>query len=156
METIALKQHEFEYAYSNYRPKMSKLAYYKIGNIFDAEDICQELFLKLYENIDKIKNKKNWLNVVLRNMIASYYHNIRETPTLLDIFELDNNVCNSIFNNNYDNIETSILLDEILDNKEIFKCDINKKILYFLIFEDKSYMEIARLLNLTKKQIHPT
>ncbi|WBX76020.1 sigma factor [Tenacibaculum ovolyticum] len=48
----------------------------KISTKHIAEDILQEVSLKLYDNLTKktvIKNYKNWLFQVARNAIVDYY-----------------------------------------------------------------------------------
>lgn len=151
MEALALREHEFESCYTNYHPIMSKVAYYKTGNRDDAEDICQELFLKFYENLDTIRDKKNWLNTVLKNMICTYYTKNTDYPELMDYSSLEEQASRSIFDND---IETSMILEEIFENCELLDNDIDKQIFYLSVFDNKSYNEIGRLLNLTKKQIH--
>jgi len=45
----------------------------KVNNFHDAEDICQEVFLRFYRKIDEIEHPRTWLHGCLRNVVFDYY-----------------------------------------------------------------------------------
>lgn len=47
--------------------------YSKIGNYHDAEDICQEIFLRFYRKLDEIESPRKWLFGALRLVVFDYY-----------------------------------------------------------------------------------
>jgi len=45
----------------------------RIGNFQEAEDICQEVFLRLYRKYDEVENTRRWLYGALRIVMLDYY-----------------------------------------------------------------------------------
>lgn len=48
----------------------------KVSNSYDAEDLLQDVFLKLYMNLDKLKDEvklKSYIYHIVRNAIVDYY-----------------------------------------------------------------------------------
>ena len=45
---------DYRNAYSEYYPLIYSILYTKTGNTHDAEDICQEVFIKFLKNFDSI------------------------------------------------------------------------------------------------------
>ena len=57
----------------------------RVGNTLDAEDLLQDVFLKLSQsNLDEVKNLKSWLYTIARNSITDYYRKKR-----LEIYTLE-------------------------------------------------------------------
>lgn len=55
----------------HYGNMLLRLAYSYMKNIYDAEDVVQEVFVQLLKNIEKLESdeyKKNWLICVARNI----------------------------------------------------------------------------------------
>jgi len=112
----------------------------KISDEFTAADILQEVGIKLYNNLNKktdIKDYKTWLFQVTRNTIADYYRkNKKETEIVL-------------------------IEDEIVINTSVCVCDLSgfviqnylpekySKALYLSDIEQKSQQEIAEILHLS-------
>ena len=58
-----------------YKSSMYALAYSKVGNLQDAEDIAQEAFLKAYRNLRKLKQWDNfyaWLYSITSNLCKDW------------------------------------------------------------------------------------
>jgi len=60
----------------------------RINNQLDAEDLTQEVFLKLYNSkSDKVENVKSWLYAIAKNSIIDYYRKKKHfTEEVEDIF----------------------------------------------------------------------
>ncbi len=63
----------------------------KVSNEQDAEDILQNVFIKIFTNIDKVSNKEklqSWIYTVARNAIIDYYrtHSKNKTTSIEDDF----------------------------------------------------------------------
>lgn len=59
-----------------------------MANEQDAEDILQDVFLKIYSNIDKVKDNDRiyaWVYRITRNSIADYYRKKRDTAEFSDL-----------------------------------------------------------------------
>jgi len=78
---------EFRKIVEKYRGKVMALALNIIGNREDAEDACQDVFMKVYLNLDKFDFKKslnNWLYSILFNRCLDY---LRKRRRFFKFFE---------------------------------------------------------------------
>ena len=63
----------------------------RVKNEEVAKDILQEVFLKIHQNINKLKNDKkiaNWIYQITRNTIIDYYRKKKQLTTGLPIEEI--------------------------------------------------------------------
>lgn len=61
----------------------------KVGNAHDAEDILQEVYVKIFRNLDTLEKKnavKSWIFTITRNTIIDYYKKKKDIPVLPDVF----------------------------------------------------------------------
>ncbi len=66
---------EFESVFENYGKMLYKIAFLYLGNVADAEDILQEVFIKYLKSDKPFKNdehKKAWLIRVTQNKCKDY------------------------------------------------------------------------------------
>ncbi len=49
------------------------IVYSRINNYHDAEDICQEVFIRFYRKLDEINNPRKWLLGCLRIVVLDFY-----------------------------------------------------------------------------------
>ena len=65
----------------------------KIHDKSAADDILQELFIKIHSNIDKLKDEtkiQSWIYQICRNLITDYFRSQnRNIPNELTVFNLD-------------------------------------------------------------------
>lgn len=99
----------------------------KVKNKYDAEDILQDVFIKIYKNIDKLNeqtNLRSWIFKITKNTIIDYYRKKKDISVDINILENDLEK-----NNNSDNM-----------NEEISRC------LEIMILElPNKYQEIIEL-----------
>lgn len=72
---------EFTLIFNKYKTRVYNYAYRMLSNQMIAEDIVQDVFLKLFDNLDKIRKKESiefWLIKTVRNEIFSYHRNQTE------------------------------------------------------------------------------
>ena len=66
-----------EQVYNDYYQKVSNYILSKINNFHEAQDICSNVFLKVYENIESFDEKKasmsTWIFTITRNTLTDYY-----------------------------------------------------------------------------------
>lgn len=63
----------------------------KVGNKQDAEDILQDVFLKICSNIDQMKDNGRiyaWIYRITRNVIADYYRKKKDTIEISELPEM--------------------------------------------------------------------
>lgn len=77
-----------DYIYTQYYDKVFGYVRSKIFNQDDAEDIVQNVFLKIYSNLDKYDQAKasisTWIYTITRNAVYDYMREKRDRP----VFEL--------------------------------------------------------------------
>lgn len=80
-------QAAFAELYNAYVDKIYKYIYYKVGNPTDAEDLCEQVFLKAWEAIGRYKwcghPFSSWLYKLAHNLVVDHYRTRRE-PVPLD------------------------------------------------------------------------
>src|SRR5690349_5468972 len=67
---------ELAEVYTKFRKSLFTYIHSKINNREDAEDILQNVFVKMTSNIEKLSDKEkvqNWLYRITRNTIIDYY-----------------------------------------------------------------------------------
>lgn len=115
---------------------LSKYIKKHINNKSDAEDVLQEVLLKIYSNIDDLRDYRKisvWVYKIAKNTIIDYYRRKNKEMVQLaeNVFEED--------------------IDEDSCNTEISKC-LNKMIEYL----PEKYKEVIKLIEyngLTQKEV---
>ena len=119
-----------------------------------AEDIVQNVFLKLYENLDLINNKDNisyWLFITARNEIYGYYRSKKSRVDQFNVYDAEEI-----------EIEIPDKLEEIFElreMKEIILKELNnipveqREPFIMKEFSGLSYKEIASIMNIDKNTV---
>ena len=72
---------EKEALYTEYREKVSRYVFCKLRNKNDAEDLVSEIFLKVYENLDKfdasLASVSTWIYTITQNTVTDYFRSNR-------------------------------------------------------------------------------
>lgn len=89
--------------YEQFYPKVLSYINGKVNNYHLAEDLCSDVFLKIYEKIDTFDDSKasvsTWIFTITRNKLTDYYRTRKisggEIPEYLaDDTSLEDDVCN--------------------------------------------------------------
>lgn len=78
------KEKEFEKIYNEHRKRVFYLSYSITGDYDESMDIVQEVFLKIYKNMEDIKDIKPYILTVARNISLN---RVRGDKKTLDIDE---------------------------------------------------------------------
>lgn len=82
-------QAAFAELYNAYVDKIYKYIYYKVGSAQDAEDLCEQVFLKAWEAIGRYTwcgyPFSSWLYKLAHNLVVDHYRTRRETLPLNDV-----------------------------------------------------------------------
>lgn len=77
--------------YSSYYSKVHRYIQGKVNNSVLADDLCSDVFLKVYEKIDSFDDRKaslsTWIFTITRNTLTDYYRTRRvyeEIPETLE------------------------------------------------------------------------
>ncbi len=76
----------FEALYDKYISKVYTYAYYRTGNVEDAEDITESVFLHAFLNLDRYRHMglpfSSWLMRIAHNLIANWYRDRSKKTTV--------------------------------------------------------------------------
>ncbi|MCE3227150.1 MAG: subfamily polymerase sigma-24 subunit [Bacteroidetes bacterium] len=81
---------ELAEVYTKFRKSLFTYIYGKVNNREDAEDILQNVFLKMHTNIGTLSDKEkitNWLYRITRNSIIDYYRTTKNKKKKLEFSE---------------------------------------------------------------------
>src|SRR5438105_238397 len=82
-------QAAFAELYNAYVEKIYKYIYYKVSNPSDAEDLCEQVFLKAWEAIGRYTwcgyPFSSWLYKLAHNLVVDYYRTRREAMPITDL-----------------------------------------------------------------------
>ena len=68
-----LLRDRFTKAFNEHYAAMFHAVYAKVGNFEEAEEICQELFLRLYQRMGEVISPKAWLYGALKLVVFEHY-----------------------------------------------------------------------------------
>ncbi|MCF8020673.1 MAG: RNA polymerase sigma factor SigZ [Vallitaleaceae bacterium] len=63
----------------------------KVSDQYEAEDILQDVFIKIYKNIDQLDDEaklKSWLYKITNNTIIDWYRKRKATDINIDLFDI--------------------------------------------------------------------
>lgn len=113
-----------------------------------AEDIAHNVFLKLYDNLDRIRDAEKtevWIFTTARNEIFSHFR--KNKNRINETIEFHEEKIST--NNLYTDFERKELIDFIED--ELKSMDESQSEVYYLKeFSGLSYKEIAQIMNITE------
>jgi RNA polymerase sigma-70 factor, ECF subfamily len=139
------KKDKFTELFDEYYHMVFNAVYPKIGNTHDTEDICQEVFIALFNNLDNIDSVKKWLFGTLRNVVYKFYRNRKQVINIDDIFQ---DISLTFVNGFRDArlLITAAIEDEI-NNVE------DRQIIEMIAYHNYSYSHVAKLTGHTKRII---
>lgn len=145
-----IKRKGFRDAYVEYYPIVMNILYLKVKNYEDAEDICQEVFIRFYNNIEKIDNQRSWIFRAIDFEVLNFYR------------KKDNKT--SFENKIYDGIdvrsdpsnaarEARIIVNEAINEMKNFESDVEKNLFDLIAIYNYTYHEAADCLGLSISQV---
>lgn len=152
---------EFTLIYNRNKVKLYNYVLRMVSDRMLAEDIVQTVFLKLFENLNRIRNKNSmvyWIFTTARNEIYTYYRGKKvkvDRFNVLDSEEIeiagDENLTEAIESNELKEVIFSELDNLPVEQKEVF---VLKE------YGGFSYKEIGAMMNtnenLVKSRLHKT
>ncbi|GMU95515.1 MAG: RNA polymerase sigma factor [Ignavibacterium album] len=146
---------EFTLIFNKYKTRVYNYAYRMLSNQMIAEDIVQDVFIKLFDNLDKIRKKESiefWLIKTVRNEIFSYHRNQAEKKLFkeaIEIDEIENSVLASSPAESFEiNELKEIILNELNQMQDIFK-----EVFILREYALMSYKEIANILEIDQELV---
>jgi RNA polymerase sigma-70 factor (ECF subfamily) len=119
-----------------------------------AEDIVQDIFLKLYQNLDNIRSKDNinyWLFITTRNEVYTYFRRKRIRTDQFNVEDID-----EIEIPSEDGVEDEIEKREVKEivMKELKNLPVEQKEVFILReYSGLKYSEIGNVLNIDERLV---
>ena len=77
-----------EEIYKQYRPKVFSYLYYRLNNYHDAEDLCEEVFVKVYKKLESFDSSKasvsTWIFNIAKNTLIDNFRTMKDHLEILD------------------------------------------------------------------------
>jgi len=145
----------FEEIIHQYQKLVVSIAMRFTNSQYDREEVCQEIFIKVYQNLDSFKfNSKlsTWIGKIAYNHCVNYVKKNSKyfSTDLFDEIDEIATVDNS-FDNLHITLENNFENDQIysLINKKISQLPkLNQTIVNLFHMQEMSYLEISEMLDL--------
>jgi RNA polymerase sigma-70 factor, ECF subfamily len=142
------RNREFAEAYNNLYPVVFSTLYSKLGNVDDAEDLCQELFIKLYDKLDEIENKRKWLYGAMRIEVMAFFR--KKKPGAVDIDDVFDDASLTFVNGFRD---TRIMIQDAIEDMDNFKDETDRALFDLVAVKNFSYEEAGSQLGFSRRQV---
>lgn len=145
---------EFTLAFNRYKAKLYNYVNRMVNDRMTAQDIVQNVFMKYFESIDKIKNKSSanfWLFKTARNEALSHLRGRKARVDQFNVFDVDELEINSGISPE-ETIESMEL--EIVIKMNLEKMDPEQSEVFLLKeYSGLSYKEIAEIMNIDENLV---
>jgi RNA polymerase sigma factor (sigma-70 family) len=145
----SIQESSFRKIYSdNYAVIMNLINKY-IGNFHDSEEICQNLFITLYNKFGEIDNHGKWLRGAVRFEVLAYYRKNDKTGNAVSLDNLEEEPV-TVQNNN--DSDLTIILREAIERIENYENDQDRVLFQLIAINKYSYAEAAAELGISRRQ----
>jgi len=142
-----LKIRKFNDSYDLYFSAIFGAVYRRTGNYHESEDICQEIFLSLFDSIESVDNTRAWLYGVMRNKISDYYRMKGKTPEEIELLVEESS---AVYVNGFR--DTRIIIEDILNSGRTFADDRERAIFDLVAVMGFSVAEASKHLGISYRQ----
>ncbi len=140
--------------YEDYSKKVLGYMFGQVNDTYIAEDLCSEVFLKVYQKLDTFDETKSsistWIFSIARNTLTDYYRTRRVMSEIPEAYTDENAVEDDVCSN--ETLETLSDALEALDTKE-------RDIIIYHYYNGMKLNEIAEKIGLSYsyvKAMHKT
>ena len=146
-------ENAFEILYLTYSPKIYSKILQLVKQVSIAEEILQDVFLKIWEKRETLDNQKSFrsfLYTIAKNLVVDLFRRAALDRQMLEQFIVENTALYDPFDNNSSDLESKTIVQKALDTLSPQR----KKIYTLIKLEGKSYDEVAELLNISTSTIN--
>ncbi|MCM1992226.1 RNA polymerase sigma factor [Oceanirhabdus seepicola] len=134
-----------------------KYLYYSVGNIEDAKDLTQEVFVIVYNRIEELQNHQNiggFIYQTAKFVAANFKRKalkktLKETSVDIEIGSKHSDLYEELITI-YDN---EIDAEQYVDNVLLLLSQEKQQLYNFYYVENRSYKEIAKILNVNEASL---
>ena len=141
---------EYETLVEKYLKMVYRISFHYFGNNEDAEDVSQDVFIKLCSLKNDFKNDdeiKAWLIRVTTNTCHSYYRNpFRKRKAEIDEKELENIIGTG--SSEQEIVDRKVIMDAVMSLPEHYRI-----IVYLYYYEEYSIGQISNILKIKETTI---
>ncbi len=145
---------QFTIAYNRYKIGVYNYVLKMVGNKMVCDDLVQNIFLKLFENLKSIKNRESikfWIYTTSRNEVYAYFRKKK-----IDTMKFTSEDTSDVEKISSENIEYQFELKEMknLILNELEKMSIEQKEIFLLKeYGGLSYKEISAISNIDENLV---
>lgn len=149
--------------YEEFHMKVLRFIQSKVNDYYLAEDLCSDVFVKVYENIDSFDEKKaslsTWIFTITRNRLIDYYRTrkvMEEIPENLTYEEDDEDIINeealeklAFALEKLDERDRKIIVRHYYNGETLKKIaeDLDISYIYVKVLHQKAIIKIKNLMN---------
>jgi RNA polymerase sigma-70 factor (ECF subfamily) len=149
-----------------YEIMVYNLAFYKLGNHEDAQDLTQECFFRIYKTLEKYNGRKaafsTWIYIICRNLIYDFQKSRKNKKEVPFYFSADAAEPEAYKIADYSNEPSEIMIrkERVEKIRELIWTlpENQREIIVMRDINGLSYIEIAKILDIKpgvlKKQIY--
>ncbi|MFA3783325.1 RNA polymerase sigma factor [Melioribacteraceae bacterium 4301-Me] len=142
---------EFTLIYNKYKKNIFNFSLRMLNNRMVCEDIVQDVFMRLFENMDNIRNKNSiqfWLFKTVRNEIYNYFRTKKIRVDQFNVEDTDELEAPSE-EKLHDEYESKELKQLILSELQKIPFE-QSEVFYLKEYGELSYKEIAAVMDITE------
>ena len=146
-QVLAGKVHQFDELVRRHFRVVFGIAYSYTRNHADAEDLCQEAFLKAYRSLDTLNDTKrfgSWVGTITRNLARVWYRKSKREAEIMAAASAEVNAPREAL---YDDMRE--VLEEQINALE----PIAREVLMLHYFSEQSTGEIAKVLGVSQAAV---
>lgn len=133
--------------YDSHYSLMFSTIYSRVNNYHDAEDICQEVFIRLLDNIGSVENPRRWLFGCMRIVVFDYYKAKKRGD--VDVDELFDDIGIGYVNGFRD---ARMIIKQAVDEICGERGDLDSSLFELVAVYNFSFVQASRHLKLNYKQ----
>jgi len=152
METKNKDYEKMVELYELYEQKIYYVAYSILNNIQQAEDIVQETFIILYQNLEKIyslntEELKRYILRIAKNKSIDGYRKNKRHEMVLDEYQRESP---EVADENIDEWEQRLMSEVQIDTLLTELNDSYRQIFKYKVFYNLTYQEISKIMGITE------
>ncbi|HAS74107.1 MAG TPA: RNA polymerase sigma factor SigZ [Clostridiales bacterium UBA8960] len=141
------KEMDITNVWNQFRSELLNFIKTKVSDGFIAEDILQEVFVKIYKNMDQLEDQaklRAWLYKITKNTIVDYYKKNKNPLLFVDEFDFEPNADEDVYNDNYNDEMSKCLKTFLFDLPDKYK-----EPLEMFDLKEMKHADISKALNLS-------
>jgi RNA polymerase sigma factor (sigma-70 family) len=146
---MSKKRDGFTAAYNQYYTITYNAVYVKVCNADDAEDICQEVFIRFYNKMEEVRDVRKWLYGTLKLVVLEYYRK-KNGDQSLNIDDVFNDISLTFVNGFRD---SRIMINEAIESVQSQLDDDERMVFELVAFYNYTYKETSQHMGITMRKV---